>query len=188
MLSTPLVDYSGVDSLTDENGEIKLPEQIKVETDSGYEFFVDTDTGAISHHLKVKLARADSRPPKVATMGSAGMDLFLDEDVVIFPDQLPKLVGVGIHAEIPPGYVGIVALRSGINDLTMINGVGIIDSDYRGEIKLKLSAIDHVVTHVRGERLAQMIIIPYLQCGLEIVDELGTTDRGAGGFGSTGIN
>ena len=165
-----------------------MSELIKVETESGYDFYVDSDTGAIIHTLKIKLARADSRPPKVATVGSAGMDLFLDEDVVIFPDQLPKLVGFGIHAEIPPGYVGIVALRSGINDLTMINGVGIIDSDYRGEIKLKLSATKHVVTHVRGERLAQMVVIPYLQCGLEIVEELGATQRGQGGFGSTGTN
>lgn len=150
-------------------------------------FEVIGDGFALAHHLKIKLATPTSKPPLVATGGAAGMDLFLDEDVTVFPDAPPKLVGVGIHAEIPFGYVGIVSLRSGINNLTMINGVGIIDSDYRGEIKLKLSATRNATSYKRGDRLAQMVVIPYLRCSLDIVDELSNTERGHGGFGHTGL-
>ena len=163
-------------------------ETFNVVMKDGSEFAIESGSGIISHKLKVKLARPDSKPPKVATKGSAGMDLFLDEDAHILPDLPPKLVGTGIHVQIPVGYVGLVSIRSGISDVRMHNGVGVIDSDYRGEIGLKLYAAKDAAHYPRGTRIAQMVIVPYLHCSLDIVSDLDDTERGDGGFGHTGLN
>jgi len=144
------------------------------------------EEGRLVCQLPVKLKDEHAMPPRVATMGSAGMDLFLNEDVVIFPDQAPKLVGTGVHVQIPTGFVGLIFLRSSIHDIEFTNGTGVIDSDYRGEIMFKLRAITNVAQYAKGTRIAQMVVVPYLHCNAVVVDELTETKRGEGGFGSTG--
>jgi dUTP pyrophosphatase len=146
----------------------------------------DKDTGCLVCQLPVKLKDEYATPPRVATVGSAGMDLFLNESVILFPDQAPKLVGTGVYVQIPTGFVGLIFLRSSIHDIEFTNGTGVIDSDYRGEIMFKLRAIDHVASYAKGTRIAQMVVIPYLHCNAVVVDELSETKRGEGGFGSTG--
>lgn len=161
-------------------------ETFKVKMDNGYEFSYDQGNGVYSHHIRVKLITEDATPPKRATEGSAGLDLYLNEDVVLYPGEPPKLVGTGVCVEIPTGYVGVLALRSGVKDCWMNNGVGIIDSDYRGEVKVKLSAINQMAKYSKGSRIAQLVILPYLACDVTVVSELSDTQRGTGGFGSTG--
>ena len=123
-------------------------------------------------------------PPKFATSGSAGMDLSacIDESITLQPGER-ALVPTGIAIALPgPSYVALVFARSGLP-----NGVGVIDSDYRGEIKCGLvNFSDSAYTIECGERIAQLIVMNVHQPKLEIVTELPETERGAGGFGSTG--
>ena len=145
------------------------------------------ERNALSGVLKIKLASGDTKPPIKATVGSAGIDLFLNQDIDLTGQARPVLVGTGVHAEIPEGYVGILTLRSGVKDCWNNSGVGIIDSDYRGEIKLKLLPVGtNDVVYSKGDRIAQLVIIPYYNAKIELVDELSDTDRGEGGFGHTG--
>ena len=130
----------------------------------------------------------------VPTMGSkfaAGADLYSaeDADVVIEPSET-KFIGTGLAMEIPEGYVGLVYARSGLackRGLAPANKVGVVDSDYRGEIKVALhNHGKEAQTVEKGERIAQMVIAPYLSVNYEEADELSETERGEGGFGSTG--
>ena len=129
--------------------------------------------------------------PKYATNGSAGFDLFCnnDEDIIAKPNEVVK-VPTGIKISIPEGYFGAVYPRSsaGIKHrISLANTTGIIDSDYRGEVKLFLvnnSDKDYVIS--KGDRLAQLVIQPFVQVDIEIVDSLDNTERGEGGIGSTG--
>lgn len=127
--------------------------------------------------------------PSYAHEGDAGLDLRVSEDVVLEPGETKK-VGTGISMAIPKGNVGKVFMRSGFAtraNIMLANGTGIIDSGYRGEIMLPLfNASDSTKSIPRGERVAQIIIEPYVACELEIVDELDDTERGTGGFGSSG--
>ena len=127
-------------------------------------------------------------------MGSkfaAGADLYSaeDADVVIGPSET-KFIGTGLAMEIPEGYVGLVYARSGLackRGLAPANKVGVVDSDYRGEIKVALhNHGKEAQTVEKGERIAQMVIAPYLSVNYEEADELSETERGEGGFGSTG--
>ena len=131
--------------------------------------------------------------PAYETEGSAGMDLLaaLDEgeEMVIEPGAR-ALVPTGLKMAIPLGYEVQVRPRSGLaykKGLTVLNAPGTIDSDYRGEVKVIL--INHgqdAVTLTRGERIAQMVIAPVVQATWRECEELSETQRGAGGFGSTG--
>ncbi len=134
----------------------------------------------------------EKKLPFYATEGSAGMDLIacIDEDIVL-PPLGRALVPTGIAIEIPgPEYGAFVFARSGLaikKGITLANCVGVIDSDYTGEIKvglINMSNEEFVVTN--GERIAQLVIMPVNQANLTVVDELDKTERGAGGFGSTG--
>ena len=122
---------------------------------------------------------------------AAGYDLFLDSntDVVIEPHETVK-VHTGLAMEIPEGYFGGVFARSGLSTkegLRPANCVGVIDSDYRGEIMIPLHNDSKSVRRVEpGTKIAQMIIMPYLQVEYVEVDELSETERGTNGFGSTG--
>ena len=125
--------------------------------------------------------------PKRKTVTAAGMDLVLANNIVIREGEV-QMVSTGVRAEIPEGHFGIVAMRSSVHDLTLTNGIGIIDSDYRGEI-----LVDLVVKQGKpcvqinpGDRFVQLLLIPVLQCNIEEVQDLPDTARGAGGFGSTG--
>ena len=123
--------------------------------------------------------------PAYAYVGDAGLDLRAAEDAVLQPFER-KLVACGIAMAIPQGYAGFVVPRSG---LAAKHGISIIDSNYRGEIKAILINLDaenpFVIKH--GDRIAQLVIIETPPVRLSQVDELSETDRGTGGFGSSGI-
>jgi len=142
--------------------------------------------------LNVRIVNKSGMPlPKYETNGSAGMDLRanLSEDITLKPLER-VLVPTGLFIELPDGYEAQVRPRSGMSikhGITLINCVGTIDSDYRGEIKVpvvNLSNETYVVKH--GERVAQMIIAKYEKAEWISVESIEDTDRGAGGFGSTG--
>ena len=130
--------------------------------------------------------------PRFATAGSAAMDLCacLEEDVVLKAGAR-QVLPTGIAIALPcADYVALICARSGLaskHGITMANGVGVIDSDYRGELRVALyneSDTDYVIHD--GDRIAQLMVLPVVQPSLEFVTELDETERGAGGFGSTG--
>ena len=135
----------------------------------------------------------DIPAPRYATEGAAAMDLCacIDEPVVI-PAGGRKVVPSGIAIALPSReYVALLFARSGLGikkGICLANGVGVIDSDYRGEIAVglcNLSEDDYTV--MPGDRIAQMVITPYLTAEFEVCEELDDTVRGIGGFGSTGV-
>lgn len=127
--------------------------------------------------------------PTRATPGSAGLDLYADTECLLVSCHT-HMVGTGIAVEIPLGYVGLLFLRSSIgsNGVKLTNAVGVIDSDYRGEVKLCLTyAHDMGGYHInRGDRIAQLVVVPVASFDLVETDALSFTARGTGGFGSTG--
>ena len=128
--------------------------------------------------------------PAYQHAGDAGLDLSASQDVTIAPGER-TVVGTGIAVAIPDGFVGLVVPRSGLAvraGLSMVNTPGIVDSGYRGEIKIALINHDlrEPIALARGERIAQLVITPVAMVTVEEVDELSTTSRGEGGFGSTG--
>lgn len=139
--------------------------------------------------MKVKIERlnADAVIPKYAKVGDAGMDLVATSRKEQFNNIL---YGTGIAIEIPEGHVGLIFPRSSIykTDLRLANSVGVIDSGYRGEIMCNFIIKSNTATNYYdvGDRIAQLIIIPYPQIEFEEVDFLSTSERGTGGFGSTG--
>ena len=145
--------------------------------------------------LKLMRVREGAIIPKQATAGSAGYDLCacMDAPQTIEPGErcvFSRRTALSYAAEIPAGTAGFVFTRSGLGikkGIHVTNGVGVIDSDYRGEIQIglhNLSAEPYTVQPC--ERIAQMIIMPYFAPVIEEVTSLTETDRGAGGFGSTG--
>lgn len=144
--------------------------------------------------MKIKIINQSKHPlPEYKTALSAGMDLTanLEEEVVLKPLER-KLIPTGLFIELPAGYEAQVRPRSGLalkNGLTVLNTPGTIDADYRGEIRvilINLSAGDFSIRD--GERIAQMVIAKHETAVWEQVDELEDSERGAGGFGSTGKN
>ena len=142
--------------------------------------------------MEIKIInRSKNENPSYATDGSSGFDLRanLDEDLIIKPIQRIA-VPTGIYIEIPLGYEGQIRARSGMSlkhGITMANGVGTIDSDYRGELKVlivNISNQDYVIKN--NDRIAQMIITKYERVDFKLVEELSDTDRNNGGFGHTG--
>lgn len=135
---------------------------------------------------------AEAVPPEHQTVGSAGGDLraVVDGEVSIKPGET-KLVPTGLRVEIPEGYVMLIFPRSGLATkmgLTLANSVGVIDSDYRGEVMVALRNMGEEVRYVKnGDRIAQAVIVPYVFPHYQEVDELSDTERGGGGFGHTGI-
>lgn len=130
--------------------------------------------------------------PSRATAGSAGLDLraCLDGPVTISPRQLVT-IPTGVAIALPgPEYVALIFARSGLgvkHGISLSNGVGVIDSDYRGEIQVGLTNLsDTPYTIQPGDRIAQLVVTPVAAPELELVTELEDTGRGAGGFGSTG--
>ena len=141
----------------------------------------------------MKIKRLDDKAivPTRGSAEAAGWDLYacLDKNEIIFPRET-LLIDTGWSMEIPKNYFGAIYPRSGLAvkyGLRLANGTGIIDSDYRGPVKVALhndSLNNYVIKH--GDRIAQLIIIPYESIEMEEVEELEDTDRGTGGFGSTG--
>ncbi|HET9554739.1 MAG TPA: dUTP diphosphatase [Anaeromyxobacteraceae bacterium] len=127
--------------------------------------------------------------PRYETEGSAGLDLRADEPFALAPGER-ALVPTGLALEIPPGFEGQVRPRSGLaarHGVAIVNAPGTVDSDYRGEVKVILVNLGQAaVTFERGERIAQLVVAPVARATVEVVEALGDTGRGAGGFGSTG--
>jgi len=127
--------------------------------------------------------------PRYQTDGAAGMDLYAAESVTIDSGAWVA-VGTGLGLEIPPGYEAQVRPRSGLafkHGVTVLNAPGTIDSDYRGELKVILINHGNNPYEVNLEdRIAQLVVAPVVQATLELVTTLGSSDRGAGGFGHTG--
>jgi len=122
--------------------------------------------------------------------GDAGLDLCVREDVSLAPGQR-SVVGTGLAVAIPEGYVGLVAPRSGLAlrcGLSLTNAPGVIDSGYRGEVKLILQNLDQrlPIDLARGERVAQLLVVPVATVSCVEVDELPPSERGDRGHGSTG--
>lgn len=141
--------------------------------------------------LKIKKLNELAKLPTYGTEYSAGCDLYaaISEEVTLNPGEM-KLIPTGLSMEIPTGLVGLIFARSSISikrGLAPANKVGVIDSDYRGEIKVAIyNQSNEIQTIEESERIAQFILVPYVQAEFEIVDTLSETVRGNGGFGSTG--
>ena len=142
--------------------------------------------------LKIRKLREGAKIPRRATEGAAGMDLCacIDESITLAPQQL-VIVPTGIAIELPDnGCAAFLYARSGLgvkHGICLANGVGVIDSDYRGEVCAGLCNVsDKPYVIAPGERIAQMVIAPVFTPDVVEVSELSDTQRGAGGFGSTG--
>ena len=152
--------------------------------------------------MKVNVKKLDSNAviPTYAKHGDAGMDLTATSKE--YDEHGNVCYGTGLAFEIPNGFVGLLFPRSSNTkkDLILGNSVGVIDSGYRGEVVLKFKplaykgetedgkyelSLDHVVDYSVGDRVGQIVIMPVPQIEFNVVDELSTTDRGVGGFGST---
>lgn len=136
--------------------------------------------------MKVKLLSSSATLPKRATTGSAGYDLYSAEHIDIDPHSR-TLVHTEISVAIPEGLYGQIVIRSSLAMRGLRVEAGVIDSDYRGEVRILLcNDTDEVYTVNTGDRIAQIILILIETPDLEVVDDLGDTARQAGGFGSTG--
>ena len=135
-------------------------------------------------NIKIKKVRQEAIIPTKAHTTDAGYDLYASS--CHYENGL-VCYGTGVAVEIPDGYVGLVFPRSSIADthLTLSNSVGVIDSGYRGEIKAKFRK-GGTRGYGVGDRIAQLIILPYPEVVFEEVDELADSDRGTGGYGSSG--
>jgi len=140
--------------------------------------------------VKVKKTHPDAVIPSYAKDGDAGMDLIATEIISETSNQITY--GTGLSLEIPEGFVGLIFPRSSVRkyDLALSNCVGVVDSGYRGEIQATFNKTNHhkirVDDYKVGERIMQLMIIPYPAIEFEEVNELSDTERGEGGFGSTG--
>ena len=141
--------------------------------------------------IKIKKLNENAVIPTYGTEFSAGADLYAlaGEDITIEPHKT-VMIHTGLAMEIPEGYAGLIFARSGLaskKGLAPANKVGVVDPDYRGEFMVALhNHTDEPKTVEGGERIAQLVIVPFIQASFNVCDELSDTVRGAGGFGSTG--
>ncbi len=146
------------------------------------------------HRIDVKLLdpRLRANPPQYATSGSAGLDLraCLAEELILLPGQTELLpTGMAIHLA-DPGLAAMILPRSGLghkHGIVLGNLVGLIDSDYQGQLMVSIwnrGQLAYTISPM--DRIAQLIIVPVLQVGLNVVEDFVSSDRGEGGFGSTG--
>lgn len=142
--------------------------------------------------LRVSMEPGAGYVPEYAHEGDAGMDLRARATYVI-PSYKSAMVRTGLHVEIPEGFVGLVFPRSGLGSrgVTLRNAVGVIDSGYRGEVMAALwNTTREVVEIHRGDRVCQLLVVPYVRCEVEecLMEELSDTERGTDGYGSTGLS
>lgn len=141
--------------------------------------------------IKVKKLNEKAVIPTYGSEFSAGADIYacIDEDVTIKPHET-AFIKTGLSFEVPEGYALFVFARSGLSckqGLAPANKVGVVDSDYRGEVMVVLhNHTNEPKTISNGERIAQLVFMPYYKANFEVVENLSETVRGAGGFGSTG--
>lgn len=142
--------------------------------------------------MQINIINKSEHPlPAYETLHAAGMDLraHLEETILLAPMQR-KLIPTGLFIELPIGFEAQIRPRSGLafkHGITVLNSPGTIDADYRGEIKVLLINLGNESFEIKqGERIAQMIIAKHEKASWLVVEELGTTERGTGGYGSTG--
>ena len=139
--------------------------------------------------MQVRLLHPDAVAPTRTRAGDAGYDLRSVAAVTLAPG-MRELVPTGVAIALPPGHAGLVVPRSGLavqHGLSVVNGPGLVDPEYRGELKVVL--INHGPAPVAlepGDRIAQLLVVPFAAPEIEVVDALEETDRGAAGFGSSG--
>lgn len=140
-------------------------------------------------NLPVKMDDDAGYVPRYAHDGDAGLDLRAVEDYTIEPHE-SAMVRTGLHVEIPRWHVGLVFPRSGLGSkgITLRNAVGVVDSGYRGEVLAALWNTTHkpFVIH-KGDRVCQLVVMPYCPCSVDELDALSDSERGDGGYGSTGV-
>lgn len=142
--------------------------------------------------MNVKLLKLKENAviPTYGSPDSAGADLYSADDALVIEPHQTVLVHTGIALELPKGYAGLIYARSGLatkRGLAPANKVGVIDPDYRGEIMVALHNHSSLPQTVEaGERIAQLVITPFIQADFEASEALSDTERGTGGFGSTG--
>lgn len=142
-------------------------------------------------NMNIKKLNEKAIIPTYGTEFSAGADLYacIDESVSFEPGET-KLIKTGLAMEIPVGYAGLIYARSGLaskRGLAPANKVGVVDSDYRGEVMVALHNQSNEIQSIEpNERIAQLVVAPFLKVEFNEVDNLDETDRGEGGFGSTG--
>ncbi len=139
--------------------------------------------------VEIKQLSLDSVIPSYAKESDAGLDLTaISKTVLNEKDYGYVEYGTGLAMAIPEGHVGLLFPRSSISNtgLFLANAVGVVDSGYRGEVKLRFKYIPNTKIYEIGERVAQLIIVPYPKVEFELKQNLDTTSRGEGGFGSTG--
>ena len=144
-----------------------------------------------SEKINIKKLSSNAKIPSYATDFAAGCDLYSSSsEKISFNPGETKLIKTGIAMELPEGYAGLIYARSGLatkRGLAPANKVGVIDSDYRGEIMVALHNHTNEVKEIDAyERIAQLVVTPYIKAIFNEVDELNDTIRGTGGFGSTG--
>jgi dUTP pyrophosphatase len=137
--------------------------------------------------LNVRLLHADAIVPTRSTKGSAGLDLYSVETVVLMPNT-PVKIRTGIAMQLPPGHVGLILDRSGLGSKGVRTLAGVLDQDYEGEVMVCLALIGHTsITLNAGDRIAQLVVLPIPDLLVqETWDASRQSDRGAGGFGSSG--
>jgi dUTP pyrophosphatase len=150
---------------------------------------IEGSVGA-SVRLSVQRLDADATLPAYARPGDAGLDLASADEVEVAPGER-AMVRTGVAVAIPEGFAGLVLPRSGLasrHGLTLANSPGLIDAGYRGEVTCVVVNIDprHPVRIKRGDRIAQLVVIPVVSVEAQWANELPPSERGAGGFGSTG--
>lgn len=144
-------------------------------------------------NVKIKKIHPDAKVPVYGSKGAACFDLYAARVINAADDiELTVTYGTGLQFEVPEGHVMMIYSRSGHgfkHGITLVNSTGVIDADYRGEVcvKLRKTRIDMYGMPDVGERIAQAMILPVEQVAFEEVDELSSTERGEGGFGSTGV-
>lgn len=144
--------------------------------------------------MKIMLEKGSVMPTRAHEF-DAGLDLYApqygynrDKIHFISPCGGSVVINTGVHVQIPEGYVGLIKAKSGLNVNQGITCTGVIDAHYTGSIRVKLYNHDHIFPYEvhPGDKIAQLVIVPCLLPELEVVDEFPETDRGDGGFGSTG--
>ena len=144
----------------------------------------------MDHKIKIKKLSDRATVPTYASPYSAGADLYSAMDEITIAPGETVLVKTGLALELPIGYAGLIYARSGLaskRGLAPANKVGVVDCDYRGEVMVALHNHSNIPqTVAAGERIAQLVITPYIVADFEEADELSDTVRGEGGFGSTG--
>jgi dUTP pyrophosphatase len=145
----------------------------------------------ITDQLQVRLLRPDARPPRRAHEHDAGYDLACVEDFTLWPGQR-RMVGTGVAIALPPGVAGLVTPRSGLaakHGITIVNAPGLVDPGYRGELCVTLLNTGDTPFAARGgDRIAQLLLVPFAAPVVQVVEELADApdDRGELGFGSSG--